>query len=85
MTLAVLTAVASTFVRLFELFWLVFWAFTHTPSADAAAYAEGVANKPESFSRFAARGAAIGVALVALFVVVVLLLVLYALPEGWNT
>lgn len=42
-------------------------------------------NKPESFARFALRGAAIGVALVALFLVVVLLIVLYALPEGWNT
>jgi hypothetical protein len=41
--------------------------------------------KPESFARFALKGVAMGVALTALFVVVVLLILFYALPAGWNT
>ena len=44
-----------------------------------------MARKPELFARFALKGVAIGVALTALFVGVVLLIMFYVLPEGWNT
>ncbi len=43
-----------------------------------------MAQRRESFLRFALRGVAIGAALVVLFVVASLLLLFYGLPDGWN-
>ena len=42
-------------------------------------------DKPESFLRFALRGTAIGVALVALLILGFFAFMFFVMPEGWAT